>query len=169
MRSVARRLVDLEKAHYPELDILPFNSKNKFMATINRVGSDRVLFIKGAGEKILGMCPMILRSEGVQSMDERQLAINTDNLAAMAESGERVLGFAKVVLPSGVGDSGAFKDGRIASDVQKVMDSSLIFLGHFSLMDPAREEVPGAIHDCRTAGTSFWRELHCATAAAISH
>ena len=38
--------IDLEKAKYPEIEKLPFNSKNKFMATINEVDGERVLFIK---------------------------------------------------------------------------------------------------------------------------
>ena len=41
--------IDLEKAKYPEIDKLPFNSKNKFMATINEVDGERVLFIVRSG------------------------------------------------------------------------------------------------------------------------
>jgi P-type E1-E2 ATPase len=39
-----------------------------------------------------------------------------------------------------------------------------------SLMDPAREEVPGAIHDCRTAGVAVVMVTgdHPKTASAIA-
>ena len=154
--------------------MLAFNSKNKFMATINEVDGGRVLFLKGAGEKVLGMCNKIMRCKGdaavTVELDEETRAVTTDNLAAMAESGERVLGFAKAALPAGVGVDAPFKDGKIASDVQRVIDSDMVFLGHFSLMDPAREEVPGAIHDCRTAGVQVVMVTgdHPKTASAIA-
>merc|ERR1719272_286573 len=104
------------------------------------------------------------------TMDDDHMASAVDNLAAMAESGERVLGFAKVTLPAGVGAKGAFPEGKIAQDVQAVIDTQLIFLGHMSLMDPAREEVPGAIHDCRTAGVAVVMVTvdHPKTASAIA-
>lgn len=167
-------LIDVEKGKYPEIDMLAFNSKNKFMATVNEVDGQRVLFLKGAGEKVLGMCTKIMRTSNGSAVevafDEETLAVTTDNLAAMAEAGERVLGFAKAVLPDGVGVEGPFKDGKIASDVQQILDRQLVFLGHMSLMDPQREEVPGAIHDCRTAGVKVVMVTgdHPKTAAAIA-
>ena len=45
-----------------------------------------------------------------------------------------------------------FPKNKLHPLLDTYMREQLIFLGNFSLMDPAREEVPAAIADCHTAG-----------------
>jgi magnesium-transporting ATPase (P-type) len=88
-----------------------------------------------------------------------------DNISEMSEAGERVLGFCEATFTIGELKSVdlADKDGNLLTDLispvikPELMQAAhnmkkLVYLGNFSLMDPAREEVPAAIEDCHSAG-----------------
>jgi magnesium-transporting ATPase (P-type) len=102
-----------------------------------------------------------------------------NNISEMSEAGERVLGFAEASFTIGElagmtieGSPGAEKKAAIVGGPlewvvsPKIMEGSLsaammakarddgrlVYLGNFSLMDPAREEVPDAILQCHSAG-----------------
>src|SRR4030043_273361 len=45
-----------EKIRYPQLSIIPFESEHGFMATLHSHNGKKLLFVKGAPEKILDMC-----------------------------------------------------------------------------------------------------------------
>ncbi|MDP2204745.1 MAG: HAD-IC family P-type ATPase, partial [Alphaproteobacteria bacterium] len=58
----------LHSAHeWPRLDTVPFDSRHRFMATLNRPphkGTAATIFVKGAPEKILAMCAAQLSADG---------------------------------------------------------------------------------------------------------
>merc|ERR1719383_1322486 len=96
---------DFRQKHYPKLAEIPFNSKNKWQVSVHLVNTDEACFegekrgdsiveIKGAPERILNLCDSYC-FEGKQYAldDEAKNQIRALN-AELAESGERVLGFA---------------------------------------------------------------------------
>ena len=181
--------IDVIKANYPTLAVLPFNSKNKFMAVICEVDGEPMLFIKGGSDVIMDMAANAksLQMEGGSAVEKpmgETIDEANENIAEMSEAGERVLSFAEMPLTwdqlkacgfeKGMTlDSAAtelFPKNKIHEDLLEAMKSEMCFLGNFSLMDPAREEVPAAVTNCHTAGIQVVMVTgdHPKTAAAIA-
>ncbi len=129
-------------------DELPFDAVARFMVTAHRVpGESGVqLYIKGAPEQILELCP-----------DEDHVKWHAA-VEQSARRGERVLAFAETRL----------------SSLDEALDVSHLpahwrLLGLVSIMDPPREEAVTSIEECRRAGVRVVMITgdHAATAAAI--
>jgi len=48
--------VEEEKNNYPQLSILPFESDRGFMATLHQYDGKKIIFVKGAPERVVEMC-----------------------------------------------------------------------------------------------------------------
>ncbi|MEF8773968.1 MAG: HAD-IC family P-type ATPase, partial [Halobacteriales archaeon] len=115
---------------------VPFSSARKRMTVVT---GEATAHMKGAPETVLDRCDRILLDgEPVALTDERREAIR-ERTGAFAGDALRVLGFAR---KSDV-DPEADEDD---------LESGLVFLGLQGMIDPAREEVPDAVADCRGAG-----------------
>lgn len=121
-------------------DAIPFDAKNRFMATLHHNhDSDAFVFVKGAPEKLLSMC------KNQRSNDYKTEALNTaywqKKAEDMAEIGQRVLAFAiKSVPPS-----------QTVLE-QKDIENSLTFLGMVGMIDPPRSEAKRSVAECHNAG-----------------
>ena len=121
-------------------DIIPFDSKYKYMATLNHNHEMHTfIFLKGAPETILSMC-----REQRDSVNETQ-PLNIEywegQANVIASRGRRVLAFAvKAVKPE-----------HTVLEHDDVQDS-LIFLGLAGLIDPPRQEAIESIAKCHHAG-----------------
>ena len=140
----------------PRIDVLPFDSERRFMATLHRDpdGSAR-LYVKGAVEHVLGMCERSLASDGrVLALDRRPILRAVEELG---KQGHRVLALATRRLP----DPG----GSAVGDPE-----DLTFLGVEALADPPRPEAPIAVRACREAGIAVKMITgdHAATAVSIA-
>ena len=138
-------------------DIIPFDSKHKYMATLNHNHEKQAfVFIKGAPETILSMC-----HEQRESGNETQrlnIGYWEEQANAIASRGRRVLAFAvKVMQPE-----------NIVLEYDDVKDS-LIFLGLAGLIDPPRQEAIDSIEKCHQAGIDVKMITgdHAVTASAI--
>lgn len=122
-----------ERSKARMIDRLPFNTERKYMATVVSSGLDgrRTLYVKGAPELILSMC----------AVADSELHDITDTLSTMQHDAMRTLGIAFKVLDD---DEVAFTDGAVTA-------SSLTFLAVMGISDPVRDDVPGAIAQCRAA------------------
>lgn len=117
---------------YPRLDVIPFESEHKYMATLHDLDGGRHILTKGAPEVLLSRC---VRDAQGAPLDV--LAIEAE-AARLAGQGMRVLALAERPFPG----------GRIShEDVQ-----DLTFLGLQSMIDPPRPESIQAIADCKRAG-----------------
>jgi calcium-translocating P-type ATPase len=127
------------------LDAIPFDSRHRFMAVLTEGPQGRVTQVKGAPERVLGMCG------GIDSLDWHRRA------EAMARRGLRVLALAE---QAGSGD-------RIDASTLK---GGLSFLGLVGLIDPPRPEAIAAVAECRAAGirVKMITGDHAGTAAAIA-
>ena len=59
-------LPEEEKEKYPQLAVIPFESEWGYMATLHRRGDKRIIFVKGAPEKVLDMCTECMAGGGVK-------------------------------------------------------------------------------------------------------
>ncbi len=145
-------LLEEEQMRYPELGIVPFESERGFMATLHEVGGKKVIFAKGAPEKIIHFSML---DEADPALEEKL----TQVAANFADQGLRVLGM-------------AYKE--VDADTKKIsqedVESGLVFAGLQGMIDPPRQEVIEAIKMCRQAGirTVMITGDHRITAGAVA-
>ena len=149
------RATEMEAAQ--RVDIIPFESEHKFMATLNRSKDGEMLLVKGAPEVILDHCDRQQTAAGPMPLDRARFAADGDRMAAQ---GERVLGLAW--LP----DPGLTSGNLGPQDLPK----TLVLLGLVGLMDPPRKEAIEAVRECHGGGirVTMITGDHKITAAAIA-
>ncbi len=148
---------NLEK-NLPRVAELPFDSERKRMTTVHRtqdssstklsqdlaIGTSPYLaFTKGAVDGLLEISNRVFVDGHIKQVTpewrERVLKANQ----GLAQKGMRVLGTAFRLLES------LPLDGQsLSSEVE----SDLVFVGLFGMIDPPRSEVRAAVQTCRTAG-----------------
>ncbi len=149
---------ELLRKQLPRTDEIPFDTEHKFMATLHHSHEDGATFalIKGAPERVLAMCSRQRGPAGDEPLDEPFWQAKTNALAAQ---GQRMLAIARKDQPKGHCDLNF-------SDVER----GATLIGLLGLLDPPREEVLAAIHECREAGIAVKMITgdHAATAEAIA-
>jgi magnesium-transporting ATPase (P-type) len=120
-----------------QLDMVPFESERRYMATLNRTAGGGQVFVKGAPEAVMDRCARMLGHDG----EERELDREALKEAAhqLAEEGYRVLGMA-----FGHAEGEALPDDDVGSD--------LVFAGFQGMEDPLRPEAKEAVRATRDAG-----------------
>jgi sodium/potassium-transporting ATPase subunit alpha len=164
------------RADNKELARVPFNSKNKYAASIhlqeNKWELPRQLYMKGAPERIIARCDKIMiDGEPVDLTDEHMENFNT-HIEAMMQGGERVLGMCMANLdPEKYHNKWEYEIADpMAYNWPNKKGDGLIFLGLISLIDPPRQAVPSAVLNCQTAGIKVMMVTgdHPETAEAIA-
>src|SRR6478609_4152051 len=150
---------DAEQHAHPRIDVIPFESDHKFMATLHGTSDGQsMLLIKGAPEVILDHCDRQQTVAGQQvPLDRDYFAQASDMLAGQ---GERVLGLAWLQNPTVAVGS------LTAADLPK----NLVLLGLVGLLDPPRKEAIEAVRECHSGGirVTMITGDHKITAAAIA-
>ncbi|SEM71241.1 cation-transporting P-type ATPase [Nitrosomonas marina] len=129
-----------EQAVWSRTDIIPFDTKHRFMATLNHDHEHHAfVFVKGAPEQILAMCC------DQRSMDGKTEPLHADYWSKRVETqaalGQRVLAFAvKSVRP-----------GHTVLEHED-LNQSLTLLGMVGMIDPPRTEAITAVRECHDAG-----------------
>jgi len=138
------------RAAWPRLDVVPFESERRFMATLNQRpgGAGRVIFLKGAPEVVLDRCA---------DLNPGEQAATLGYVEVFASRGLRVLAMA-------ARDSDA--------DTTLIDEAELYgfqLLGLAGMIDPPRPEAIAAIERCHRAGIAVKMITgdHRATAVAI--
>jgi magnesium-transporting ATPase (P-type) len=133
-------------AQMPRLDEIPFESENRYMATLHHDHHGRrFVVVKGGPERVLAMCGL--------DVDDGW----ADRIHGAAAAGERILALARADVPASVE----------ALDVDDL--PRLDLLGMVGLLDPPREEAISAVSTCQSAGIRVVMITgdHAATALAI--
>jgi magnesium-transporting ATPase (P-type) len=148
-----------ERAAYPRIDAIPFESEHRFMATLHRDrGGKTFLLVKGAPEVILEHCDRQSAIDGQAApIDRGHFASASDELAAQ---GERVLALAWLENP-----------GLVAGNLGPAdLPKNLVLLGLIGLLDPPRTEAIEAVTECHAGGirVTMITGDHKITAAAIA-
>jgi magnesium-transporting ATPase (P-type) len=156
---VAARKAGLDEASVaavcPREAELPFEATRQMMATLHAVEDRKVVFVKGALERVLPRCARMLDAAGAPAPLD---AAAIDAAAqAMAARGLRVLAFARL--------TGA---GRLAEDSDIAGD--LTFIGLQGMIDPPRGRATAAVKACHQAGIEVKMITgdHAVTALAIA-
>lgn len=143
------------KEHYPRLDIIPFESEHKYMATLHQqANGENIVFLKGAPERVLAMCDTVRHADGDKEID---LQFWNQKIEQVAQLGQRTLAIASVEFPG--------QEQIRHEDVS----SGMVLLGLFGLIDPPRDEAIEAVRSCHAAGIKVKMITgdHALTAAAI--
>lgn len=129
-----------EREQWTRKDMIPFDAKHHFMATLDcDLQGSACVFVKGGPERILSMCRSQYGLDGVEEpLDVEYWQTKAEGIAS---EGQRVLALAtrKVGTEHKVLDH---------SDVE----DSLTLVGMVGLIDPPRSEAISAIADCYLAG-----------------
>ena len=144
------------RRRHPRLDAIPFEAERRYMATLHDVNGQRLLYLKGAPERLLELCRTERRNGADAPLDRASWLARTE---AMAEAGQRVLALAVRPLPP----------GTVAIEAPSDLEGAIL-LGLVGLIDPPREEAVAAVQSCRAAGIQVKMITgdHGATAMAIA-
>ena len=148
-----------ESVASPRIDLVPFDARHRYMATLHKAASDEhnesLVFIKGAPERVLAMCQRQVAADGETQLDSSYWHSMADQIAS---KGQRVLAFAMKRLPAG-------QSTLTHDDV----NSELVLIGLAGLIDPPRAEAIAAVAECYEAGIDVKMITgdHAGTAAAI--
>ncbi len=141
-----------EHAAAPRVDVIPFESDRRYMATLHHDhhGHGFVL-LKGAPERVLARC--IHSADGLPLRRDAWDA----RIAQAAASGQRLLAIARRDVP-------AARTSLGAEDI-----AGFTLLGLVALQDPPRPEAAAAVAECKRAGIRVLMITgdHALTAAAI--
>ena len=131
---------DTIESQCPRVGEVAFDSSRKRMTTINRMedGSLRAN-VKGGLDEILSVCDRIETADGVREITTSDIVDLQKRNESMAESALRVLAMAYRPID------------EVSNEMEEV-ERNLIFVGMVGMIDPEREEVVGAIAECRSAG-----------------
>jgi magnesium-transporting ATPase (P-type) len=135
---------------------IPFDSRHRFMATLNLVGAASLVTVKGAPERVIELCAWERSATGDKPLDASAWRAAIDRLAAR---GQRVIAFAS---------KPASEPGSLELD--DVEAGGLTLIGLVGLIDPPRPEAIPAIAECKAAGIDVKMITgdHASTAAAIA-
>jgi sodium/potassium-transporting ATPase subunit alpha len=121
---------------------LAFDVQRRRAAGIVARGEERLFAIKGAWEVVRPHVTTLTRSGGDVAVDEAGLAAADATVSRLSSRGLRVIAVASRRLAR----------SEVAAP-EAELESRLALLGFLCLEDPLREEVPGALDRCRSAGT----------------
>jgi len=145
----------LDPGRSRRVGVVPFDSANKFMATLDE-GADgsRAILVKGAPDRLLERSLTQRGAAGAEPLDIVRWEAVIDELSSQ---GLRVLAAARRPVRSET-------DALVIDDLQ-----DLEFLGVWGIVDPPRPEAIDAIADCHTAGIKVKMITgdHAGTALAI--
>jgi Ca2+-transporting ATPase len=126
------------RAAYPVFAEIPFEPIQQYSASIRVRNDEHTVFVKGAPERVMGMCSQMLGDDGPVALDTQAVA---DAARDMAARGQRVLGFARRTLSRPLDGPGDLTE-----------PDELVFLGLQAMIDPPRAGVADAIAACQAAG-----------------
>ncbi len=147
----------LESEHH-RLDEIPFSSKYKYMATLDKTEETAALHVKGALERILEFSESVLIDGEEQPLDDEMRAEIESVAESFADEALRVI-------------AGAYRPGHDGDEADRShVESGLVFLGLWGLLDPPRPAAIEAIKAAHEAGMDVKMITgdHATTAAAIA-
>lgn len=138
---------------YTQEHLLEFNRIRKSMSVVvkenvkGKKSAQAILLCKGAAEKVLERCTQVQVNGAVVKLSKTLRTQLEKRLETMNRSGLRSLALAyKLDIPEL--NSKLYKDEDNFEDIE----SDMILVSFVGVLDPPRDEVPGAIAKCRDAG-----------------
>lgn len=152
--------VDETQNKHKKLYEIPFNSKNKWMLTLQQPSSSPsssspVLFVKGAPDVLVSRCSSIQDAFG------NILPLNKENMDKLqnlqqkwTSEGQRVLMLCRREF-SDTENPFEGHDGSDSAGLEKLVakhNKDLCIVGLVGIVDPPRDEIPQVVDTCRRAG-----------------
>lgn len=128
---------------------IPFNSMNKYMATVIEEGDLDILLVKGAPEIILDKCVNEISNGKVIKITEARKKEILSEIQKLQAKSMRILGFGFRSISQAEVEAAATSEGNILTGSQ---EEGLIFNGFVAIKDPLRPDVFKAIETARNAG-----------------
>ena len=122
---------------YPLIDMIPFDARQLYSASIHKLDNRKIVFTKGAPERIVNMCDTQESPKGQVKIEKGKIL---DEARRMAEEGLRVLAMATA------------KNDEAAESMVEGKPIGFSFLGLQGMMDPPREDAAGAVSASHRAG-----------------
>lgn len=123
-----------EQPDYTELDMLPFDSDNRYMAKlVTNHAQERILFIKGSPDKLFDM---------VKKQDPHfDQSFWSDHVRRLSKEGKRVVAVGYQLI-----------DQETTTIDDHILDQGIQLLGIAGIIDPPREEVIASLKEMNQAG-----------------
>jgi P-type Ca2+ transporter type 2C len=125
------------------LDEIPFDSRKKFMATLNLwTKKQHIIYVKGAPEKIIAMAGRYQSGKSMRTMSEKKRTELLKQYMQLSKQGLRVL-------------VGAYKGVPVTSssfDELPDYNEDLVFVGFWGIKDPIRPEAKEMLRQTKKAG-----------------
>ena len=128
--------VNADKEKYNIIDIIPYESENKYSAVYYKQNDEIHCTTKGSLEKILSFCTDMKVGDKYEKLDKDLIQKQNDELAS---DGYRVIALAEGEAP--------YYDKENKEEIKKQH-----FIGLVAFIDPIREEAKQSIAECKTAG-----------------
>ncbi len=149
------------RGEMPRVAELPFSSDRKYMATLHRTpeGQGRVVYVKGAPDRLLRFCTHVL-------MDGQRVELTAQQKEQIEQINDAMASQALRVMAGAYRDARAGKDRVTPEDIQE----GLTLAGLWGMIDPARAESVQAVAEAKGAGIRpiMITGDHAATAVAIA-
>ena len=120
---------------------IPFDSEIKYMATLNKLDSEKdVIYVKGAPEKIFAMAAKIRINGKKEELAEGKIKLLKNQYEELTRQGLRLLAFAYKQIKND-------EQIKLANELNE-----LIFIGFIALKDPLRPEAKETLKLAQLAG-----------------
>lgn len=129
---------------------MPFNSKNKFMATIVNIEENDILLAKGAPEIILNNAVNEVRDGKIIPLTEERKEEIIAEIQKLQAKSMRILGFGFRVVQQAEEEAAATSETSILTS--NISGNQLVFSGFVAIKDPLRPDVKEAIKVAKKAG-----------------
>lgn len=121
---------------FKRINEIPFDSNRKLMSVLTQDGSNRVMWTKGALDRILDRCDSIVINGNVRPLTSEEKDRILSQNDRMSDKALRVLAF-------------AYKN---ISNLGEFREEKLTFIGLMGMIDPPRKEIKDAVKKCKRAG-----------------
>jgi P-type Ca2+ transporter type 2C len=135
---MAKKAMPEENINVERIDDLPFNSKNKFRASLCLLKHGTELLVIGAPEKIINSSSHILTSEGEVKLNGEISDQIYSQLNEWSEHSLRVIALAYKKYDT--------------KEINDIDHEDFVFAGLAGMIDPPRKDVKEAILNCKGAG-----------------
>jgi len=133
----------------------PFRKQDKYMSTIRTEENVYELYSKGAPEIVIDRCTNFQDWDGKVKPMPKQIRAQVDRVISdMASRGLRTIALTTRTLSEKEVSEGKKEaiDGRWPKFFDSAPENDMTLIAIFGIEDPLREQVPGAVARCQTAG-----------------
>ncbi len=126
----------------PRIVDAPFDSERKMMSSLNKIGNEEYVLVKGSIENLINNCRYIYSDGKVVKLTKDIIDKIRHDEQSLAEDALRVIGFAYK------------KSSKKISSAEVLLEeeNDLVYAGMAGIIDPPRQSVKKSVENCLKAG-----------------